>query len=92
MPASARRSPNPDAGKTTMTNKRLPLPRRFNVAMTDKAYARLRGLNEEWHFGNNYLLTVLLEHFDEVVDETALKTVMAEFIETYGQPSAPRMK
>ena len=48
--------------------KRLPLPKRFNAARTEKAYARLRALNEDWHFGNNYLRTILLENFDEIVD------------------------
>lgn len=44
--------------------KRLPLPKRFSAALTEEAYAKLRRLSEEWHYGNNYLLTILLENFD----------------------------
>ncbi|WP_299730662.1 hypothetical protein [uncultured Tateyamaria sp.] len=65
---------------------RLPLPKRFNAAMTEEAYAGLRALNEDWHFGNNYLLTILLENFDRVVDQDAFEEVMNEFIAEYGQP------
>ena len=45
-----------------MAKKRLPLPKRFNVALTEEAYAALRRLNAKYAFGNNYLLTFLLEH------------------------------
>ena len=38
-----------------------PLPKRFNVALTDAAYANLRALAGESCLGNNYVLTVLLE-------------------------------
>jgi hypothetical protein len=75
-----------------MKAEQLPLPKRFNVAMTDEAYQRLRDLNEEWYFGNNYQLTILLENFDDVIDEAAWKKVMAAFISKYGQPSSARMK
>nr|TFG52241.1 MAG: hypothetical protein E4H34_05295 [Hyphomicrobiales bacterium] len=67
--------------------KRLPLPKRFNVAMTEKAYARLRGLNGQWHLGNNYLLTVLLENLDEIADGPALERAFERFIAEYGAPS-----
>ena len=72
--------------------KRLPLPKRFNAAMTERAYERLRALNADWHFGNNYLLTILLENFDEIVDEEALAAVMQRFIAEYGQPDDGGMK
>lgn len=67
--------------------KRLPLPKRFNAAMTEAAYARLRALNADWHFGNNYLLTIILENFDEIVDGEKFESAMAAFIAEYGQPS-----
>lgn len=66
--------------------KRLLLPKRFSAALTEKAYARLRRLNDDWHFGNNYLLTILLENFDEIVDEEKFQGVMQEFVAEYGQP------
>lgn len=67
--------------------KRLPLPKRFNAALTDAAYERLRALNAKYHFGNNYLLTILLENFDEIVDQERLDNIMQDFIAEYGQPS-----
>ncbi len=66
--------------------KRLPLPKRFNVALTEKAYANLRALNGQWHLGNNYLLTVLLENLDELVERDALNETFDAFIAEYGQP------
>lgn len=67
--------------------KRLPLPKRFGVNLTETAYDRLRDLNSQWHFGNNYLLTIILENFDEIVDEAHFERVMERFISEYGQPS-----
>lgn len=75
-----------------MKTRRLPLPKRFNVAMTEAAYRRLRKLNGEWHFGNNYLLTILLEHFDDVIDPDAWNAVMADFIAEFGQPESGGMR
>lgn len=66
--------------------KRLPLPRRFNAAMTDKAYARLRALNTEYGLGNNYLLVVLLENLDEFADPALLEAAFGKFLEEYGGP------
>jgi len=74
-----------------MPAKRLPLPKRFNVALTEKAYENLRRLNERYHFGNNYLLTVLLENLQEVVDADALENAFSAFAEEYGQPTAGSM-
>ncbi len=74
-----------------MRTKRLSLPKRFNAAMTEQAYDRLRELNAEWHFGNNYLLTILLENFDDVVDQDRWQETMNAFIIEYGQPSAGKM-
>ncbi|MGF1501655.1 MAG: hypothetical protein ACFBSD_07535 [Paracoccaceae bacterium] len=68
--------------------KRLPLPKRFNAAPTEAAYARLRALNEAHGLGNNYLLTVLLERLDDYADPAALDAVFAAFIAEYGTPAA----
>ena len=67
-----------------MTGKRLPLPKRFNAALTEKAYNRLRALNAEHGLGNNYLLTVLLENLDMIADRKKLATVYEDFIAEYG--------
>ena len=67
--------------------KRLPLPKRFNAAMTKEAYARLRALNVDYGLGNNYLLTVLLENLDAYADEAKLRQVFDDFIAEYGAPA-----
>ena len=75
-----------------MAAKRLPLPKRFSVAMTDEAYAKLRKLHEELGWGNNYLLTFLLENFDEIIDRKKFDKVMADIKEEYGAPAPGGMK
>lgn len=70
-----------------MPAKRLPLPKRFNAALTEEAYARLRKLNEEHGLGNNYLLTVLLENLDQYADEKRLNRVFEDFIQEYSAPA-----
>lgn len=72
--------------------KRYPLPKRFNAALSEKAYANLRRLNERWHLGNNYLLVVLLENLERVTDPEALDAAFAEFIAEYGAPAKPEPK
>lgn len=72
-----------------MTKKRLPLPKRFNAAMTEEAYARLRALNADHGLGNNYLLTVLLENLDTYANEKKLKKVFDDFIAEYCPPEQP---
>ncbi|EFL87866.1 hypothetical protein [Ahrensia sp. R2A130] len=67
--------------------KRMPLPKRFSAALTEDAYARLRALNEQHGLGNNYLLTVLLEHLDDYADADKLDEVFDNFIAEYGSPS-----
>ncbi len=67
--------------------KRYPLPKRFNAAMSEKAYENLRALNAKYHYGNNYLLTILLENLDAVTDADALEKVFADFKAEYGAPS-----
>ena len=69
--------------------KRYPLPKRFNAALSEDAYARLRALNARWGLGNNYLLVVLLENLDRFADEEALDGAFEDFIAKYGAPSPP---
>ena len=64
--------------------KRLPLPVRSRMNLTDAAYTRLRELNERYGLGNNYLLVVLLEHLDDYADADRLDAVFREFIDEYG--------
>lgn len=71
--------------------KALPLPRRFNAALTEDAYARLRLLNQQYGLGNNYLLTILLEKLDDYADKDALDRAFETFIVEYGAP-APKGK
>jgi hypothetical protein len=75
-----------------MPAKRYPLPKRFNVAMSEDAYRQLRALNEKYGYGNNYLLTIVLENFDQIVDAEAVEHVFAEFAREYGAPAAGQMK
>ena len=70
-----------------MAAKRLPLPKRFNAAMTEKAYTRLRALNTDYGLGNNYLLTVLLENLDTIEEKKKLNDVYEKFIAEYGSPA-----
>lgn len=70
-----------------MKPKRLPLPKRFQTALTEDAYARLRSLNEKWGLGNNYLLVVLLEGLEDFADAEKLDSVFERFIEEYGAPN-----
>jgi len=70
--------------------KRYPLPERFNAAMSEAAYARLRELNAEYGLGNNYLLTVLLENLDRIDGEGRMDAVFRDFIEEYGAPAPSR--
>jgi hypothetical protein len=70
-----------------MAGKRLPLPRRFNAALTENAYARLRALNGRYGLSNNYLLSVLLERLDDYADEKRLAAAFETFIAEYGAPA-----
>jgi hypothetical protein len=72
--------------------KHLPLNVRRSMNLTETAYERLRALNEEYSLGNNYLLTVLLEHLDEYADADKLAAVFEEFINEYGAPAKGGMK
>ncbi|MEL6233489.1 MAG: hypothetical protein AAFR46_03700 [Pseudomonadota bacterium] len=68
--------------------KRLPLPVRRQMNLTEAAYDRLRALNEAYGLGNNYLLVVLLERLDELADPEALDRVFREFLSEYGSTDA----
>lgn len=68
-------------------SKRLPLPKRFNCALTEDAYARLRELNASYGFGNNYCLTFLLENLDRIADAGKLDAVFQEMTAEYGAPT-----
>ncbi len=74
-----------------MASKRFPLPKRLNAAMSEKAYANLRALNAKYHYGNNYLLTILLENLDQIVKQRELERVFREFQAEYGAPGPGRM-
>lgn len=70
--------------------KTFPSPKRFNAPLSAAADTRLRALNADWGFSDNSLLTVLLEHRDEIADPAALDTALPGFVETYGAPAPPR--
>lgn len=72
--------------------KRLPLPKRFNAALTETAYQQLRDLNQDWGLGNNYLLVVLLENLDQITTPEKLDAVFDKFIEEYGAPKSGMKK
>ncbi|WP_394176909.1 hypothetical protein [Thalassotalea litorea] len=74
-----------------MAAKRYPLPKKLSVGLSEKAYENLRVLNSQYHYSNNYLLTILLENLDTLVDATALEQVMAEFKAEYGAPAPAKM-
>lgn len=73
-----------------LSSKRLPLPRRFNAALTEKEYERLRSLNDRYGLSNNYLLVVLLERLDNYADSDALGAAFNDFVEEYGAPQTTR--
>ena len=75
-----------------MPARRFPLPKRISIALSDRAYENLRALNEEYHYGNNYLLTILLENFDAISKDREVKKAFAEFKSEYGAPAAGSMK
>ncbi len=72
--------------------KRYPLPKQFSAALSEKAYENLRALNAKYHYGNNYLLTILLENLDAISDSEALEKAFAEFAAEYGAPAGGMKK
>ena len=75
-----------------MPAKRYPLPKRFSVALSEEAYTNLRKLNQRYHFGNNYLLTVLLENLESITDDKDIDQVFSDFAAEYGAPAPGGMK
>ena len=75
-----------------MAAKRFPLPKRFNAALSEKAYEKLRSLNDRYHYGNNYLLTILLENLDRIVISEEMEKAFADFKDEFGMPSQGKMK
>lgn len=67
--------------------KRLPLPVRRSLSLTEDAYAKLRGLNDIYGLSNNYVLTVLLENLDTIADADKLDATFEDFIAEYGAPT-----
>lgn len=75
-----------------MAAKRYPLTKRFNAALSEKAYEKLRSLNDKYHYGNNYLLTILLENLDRIAISEEIEKVFAEFKDEFGAPSQGKMQ
>ena len=75
-----------------MAAKRYPLPTRINAAHSEKAYENLRSVNEKFGYGNNYLLTILLENLDEIANQDALNNAFEEFAAEFGAPTVGGMK
>lgn len=62
-----------------MAAKRFPLPKRFNAAVSEEAYARLRALSARYGLSNNYCLTVLLERLDDIAEPDTLHAAFGAF-------------
>lgn len=77
---------------TQPKKKRYPLPKRFNLALSERAYDNLRALNAQYGLGNNYLLTVLLENLDSHSDPEKRETCFKSFIAEFGAPTSQMKK
>ena len=62
-----------------------PLPKRFNVAMTEAAYKNLRVLADESCLSNNYVLNVLLEDMDRTIDRAAFNLAVADMLRRHAK-------
>ena len=60
---------------------RKPLPKRFNAATTEEAYAKLRRFAADTGLSKNYVLTTLLEYADELVDTAAFQRCVDDMLE-----------
>ena len=69
-----------------MSTKKYVLSKRFSVALSEQAYTNLRALNKKYSYGNNYLLTVLLENIDTVTNPDEVQKVFKKFEDEYGSP------
>ena len=54
--------------------------------MTPEAYANLRVLADESCLGNNYVLTVLLENMDNVIDRDAFRRAVDAMLAKHRKP------
>jgi len=59
--------------------KRFRLTRRFNVAMTEDGYRRLRSFSQEAGLDEGEALSFLFENFSSVTDEENLTTKLRLF-------------
>jgi hypothetical protein len=75
-----------------VAGKRYPLPKRFSAALSERAYEQLRTLNARYGYGNNYLLTIILENFETITDGANVERAFADFEAEYGSPSAGGMR
>lgn len=60
---------------------RKPLPKRFNAAMSEEAYAGLRRLAEHSELSNNYVLTVIFEYADDLIDPDAFDRSVRDMLD-----------
>ena len=60
-----------------------PLEKRFHARLSEAAYANLRKLAERSCLGNNYVLTVILEDMDRVLDLTAFDTAVKDMLDRH---------
>ena len=67
--------------------KRLSLPVRGRMNLTEAANDRLRALNRRYGLSNNYLMVVLLERLDDYADPDRLHAAFESFIHEYGAPT-----
>ena len=61
---------------------RKPLPKRFLAAMSEDGHARLRALAARSGLSNNYVLTAVFEHADELIDPEAFDRAVAAMLES----------
>lgn len=69
--------------------RRLALPVRRSVALTEAAHDRLRALNDRYGLSNNDLLVGLLERLDSHADPDRLDAAFSAFIAEHGAPGQP---
>ncbi len=67
-----------------MSAKRYPLLKRFNVALSNKTYSNLRALKKKHGYGNNYLLTILLENLEGITKLKEVERIFQKFKSGYG--------
>ena len=49
-------------------------------------------MNQKYHFGNNYLLTILLENIETIANPRSLEKVFEDFKTDYGAPGEGTIK